>query len=199
MQVIRGSTGKHSAQIQNGAPFDLFLAADVRHPELLERHGLAMPGSRFTYAIGHLVLWSPNTGYVDTSGDVLAQGGFRYLALANPELAPYGRAARETLESLGVWGQLDGRMVRGENVAQAFQFVASGNAELGLVALSQVERGGRATVPGSYWKVPPDLHRPIEQQAILLTDNDVARAFLEFLRNDEARAIIRQYGYTTPD
>jgi molybdate transport system substrate-binding protein len=195
--LIVGSTGKLYAQIRHGAPFDAFFAADADRPRLLEDEGAAVPGSRFTYAVGRLVLWSPSPGYVDPAGEVLREGDFRYLAIANPKLAPYGRAAQEVLERRGLWQALQGRTVRGENVGQAFQFVRSGNAELGLVAWSQVSRPGEPTA-GSWWEVPQALYAPIEQQAVLLRDDAAARAFLAFVRGEEGRAIIRTYGYGTP-
>lgn len=192
-----GSTGKHYAQITNGAPFDAFFAADIRHPELLEQEGLIVPGSRFTYAIGKVVLWSPKAGYVDAEGKVLEQAGFRHLAIANPKLAPYGQAAQEVLQARGILDKLSDRLVLGENIGQAFQFVQSGNAELGFVAYSQVKRPGKS-IEGSWWDVPQSLYTPIEQQAVLLKDNEVARGFLEFVRSDEALGTIREYGYGTP-
>ncbi len=195
--LATGSTGKHYAQIVSGAPFEVFFAADSRRPRLLEESGEAVVGSRFTYAVGRLVLWSPDEGVVDASGDVLERGRFRYLAVANPRLAPYGLAAREVLESRGLWRALQDRMVRGENVGQAFQFVASGNADLGFVASSQIVRPGRTTT-GSFWAIPPELHTPIEQQAILLKNDDAAREFLAFVRSETALAIIRSHGYGTP-
>lgn len=195
--LIFGSTGKHYAQINNGAPFDVFFAADIRRPKLLEEEGLALPGSRFTYATGKLVLWSTMTGYVNPTGSVLKLGEFRHLAIANPRLAPYGKAARETLQALGLWDRLSGRLVRGENIGQTFQFVNSGNAELGFVAYSQVKYPGQP-ITGSFWKVPQTLYTPIEQQAVLLKDNEAARAFLSFVRSEEALKIIHDYGYDTP-
>jgi len=192
-----GSTGKHYAQIRNGAPFDAFFAADARRPELLEKENLAIAGSRFTYAVGKLVLWSPATAYVDIQGKVLQQGTFRHLAIANPELAPYGIAAREVLQTRGLWDELEKRLVRGENISQAFQFVASGNAELGFVAWSQLRRPGQ-DVEGSYWNVPTALYTPIEQQAILLKDSDAGRALMSFMRSEKAIRIIRDHGYETP-
>jgi molybdate transport system substrate-binding protein len=191
------STGKHYAQIINGAPFDAFFAADIRRPELLEQEGLAVPGSRFTYAVGKLVLWSPKPGYVDQQGSVLAHSEFRHLAIANPLLAPYGVAAREVLQARGLWDDLEGRLVRGENIGQAFQFVASGNAELGFVAWSQLKRPGRVA-EGSVWKVPQSLYSPIEQQAVLLKDKETARAFILFVRSAAAIRIIRDHGYEVP-
>lgn len=141
--LVFGSSGELYAQIRNGAPFDAFLAADIKRPELLEKEGIALPGSRFAYASGKLILWSPMAGYVDPDGKILKQGDFRHLAIANPKLAPYGMAAREVLQARGVWDVLKVKTVRGENIGQAFQFVRSGNAELGLVAWSQVKQPGR--------------------------------------------------------
>lgn len=192
-----GSTGKHYAQIRNGAPFDVFLAADERRPRLLEEHGEAVAGSRFTYARGRLVLWSADPALVDAEGRVLDESGFRYIAIANPRLAPYGRAAREVLERRGLWERLAGRIALGENVAQAFQFVRSGNAALGFVARSQVaslDPGER----GSSWIVPGSLHEPIDQQAVLLRDGEAARALLDYVRSAEGRSLIREHGYDTP-
>lgn len=195
--LVFGSTGKHYAQITNGAPFDAFFAADRKRPGLLEEEGIALPGSRFTYARGKVVLWSPKAGYVDSEGDVLAREDFSYLAIANPRLAPYGRAAEEILRARGLWHKLHARMVRGENIGQAFQFVRSGNAELGFVAGSQVRNMGHP-VKGSLWEVPQVLYSPVEQQAVLLKENAVARAFLSFVKSDESRALVREFGYATP-
>ena len=195
--AMPGSTGKHFAQIVNGAPVDVFLAADQARPIRLEAGGYAIPSSRFTYAIGQLVLWSPQEDFIDPDGRRLSLGGFRHLAIANPKLAPYGRAAKETLEALQLWDDVQTALVRGENIGQAFQFVSTGNAELGFVAASQIpDPAGSAR--GSWWVVPGEFYSPIEQQAVLLTDSPAARAFVEFLKADEARAIIRRYGYTTP-
>jgi molybdate transport system substrate-binding protein len=195
--LATGATGKFFAQIANGAPFEIFLAADDETPARLEREGLAVPGSRFTYAIGRLVLWSARAGYVDERGAVLERGDFRHLALANPKTAPYGAAAEEALRSLGLLEKLRPRFVQGENIAQTFQFVASGNAELGFVALAQVSGGGAPT-GGSLWVVPAAMHAPIRQDAALLVrgrDNPAALAFLAYLKSEQARAVIRAYGY----
>ncbi len=194
-----GSTGTLYAQIRHGAPFDVFLAADARRPRLLDGQGGAVPGSRFTYALGRLVLWSSDPRRV-TGPEALRQGNFRRLAIANPRTAPYGLAAKQALEALGLWVPLKGRRVRGENIAQAYQFVASGNAELGFVALSQIS-GPNRVQNGSRWLVPERLHEPLRQQAVLLErgrDNPAARAFLEFLQGPTARAVIRSYGYGVP-
>ncbi len=197
VRLARGSTGKHYAQIRNGAPFDVFLAADAERPRRLEQAGVARPHSRFSYAIGKVVLWSPKPGYVDPAGKVLETGAFRYLAVANPRLAPYGRAAREILRRRGLWVRLRDRMVRGENIGQTFQFVKSGNAELGFVAYAQVKRPEKP-VEGSLWIPPQSLYESIEQQAVLLKDTPAARAFLAFLASGEARNIIQGYGYGIP-
>jgi molybdate transport system substrate-binding protein len=200
--LVFGSTGKHYAQIKNGAPFEAFFAADVRRPELLEEEAVALAGSRFTYAIGKVVLWSPDPALVDAEASVLSQGGFRHLALANPRLAPYGKAAEQVMQAKGLWSALQGRMVRGENIGQTFSFVKSGNAELGFVALSQISKPGAdipfAHIKGSFWQPPQSLYDPIEQQAVLLKDNAVARDFMDFVKGEAARAIIERYGYGAP-
>lgn len=192
-----GSTGKHYAQIANGAPFDAFFAADTTRPALLEEEGVAVPGSRFTYAIGKLVLWSPKIQFVDADGKVVANGEFRHLAIANPRLAPYGRAAEEVLRARGLWAVVEKRLVFGENINQAFQFVASGNADLGFVAYSQLQRSS-GELEGSYWEVSQSEYSPIEQQAVLLDDNAAARAFLAYVRGAEGSNIIRAHGYDLP-
>jgi len=191
--LVFGSTGKHYAQILNGAPFDVFLAADVERPRLLEDQQAIVAGTRFTYAFGQIVLWSADDTFVDSEGAVLEHAQFRRLSIADPELAPYGRAAREALVALGYWGHLEGRIVRGKNISQAFQFVSTRNAELGIVSASQVRSGDN----GSTWVIPQSLYEPIEQQAILLRDRPAGRSFLAFLRSETARAIIRANGYGT--
>ncbi len=192
-----GSTGKHYAQIHHGAPFDAFLAADRKRPQLLEQQGQGEAGSRFTYAIGRVVLWSPKAQLINNSGSVLQQGKFRYLAMANPKLAPYGRAAQQIMEQQGSWQQLRRQAVRGENIGQTYQYVKSGNAELGFVAYSQIlQPGGKPE--GSYWIPEQSLYDPIEQQAILLKPKTGARAFLTFLQGEEAQQIIHNFGYGTP-
>ena len=192
-----GSTGGFHVQIRNGAPFQVLVAADASTPLKIESEGLGVEGSRFTYAIGTLVLWSAQPGFVDGTGDVLRRGKFERIAIANPKLAPYGVAALETLSRLGVLQRVQPRLVRGENISQAYQFVATGNAELGLVALSQVVDDGKM-VRGSGWIIPADLHAPIRQDAILLTsgkDHPAAIALMGFLRGDKARSVIRSFGY----
>jgi molybdate transport system substrate-binding protein len=192
-----GSTGGFHVQIRNGAPFQVLVAADASTPLKIESEGLGVEGSRFTYAIGTLVLWSAQPGFVDGTGDVLRRGKFERIAIANPKLAPYGVAALETLSRLGVLQRVQPRLVRGENISQAYQFVATGNAELGLVALSQVVDDGKM-VRGSGWIIPADLHAPIRQDAILLSpgkDHPAAIALMGFLRGDKARSVIRSFGY----
>lgn len=195
--VALGSTGRFHAQVRSGAPFQVLLAADEKTPVRLEAEGLGVPGTRFTYAVGRLALWSATPGRVDAGGEILRQGGFDRLAIADPRLAPYGAAAMEVMGQLGLLPQLRPRLVQGESVAQAWQFVASGNAALGFVALSQVQAEGRIT-QGSAWVVPATLHAPLRQDALLLLpgrDKPAARALLAFLKTDEARAIIRSHGY----
>ena len=195
VRITTGSTGKHYAQIRNGAPFDAFFAADADRPRLLEDAGVGVPGSRFTYAIGRLALWSPRSEYVDAEGKILEDGGFRHLAIANPSLAPYGAAARDVLAAKGVLDALERKLVFGEDVGQTFGFVHSGAAELGFVAYAQLVADDG--VGGSHWLVPAALHAPIEQQALLLVDSPAARAFVEFVTGDAARAIIERFGYGT--
>ena len=192
--VSAGSTGNHYAQIRNGAPFEAFFSADVERPKLLEAQGRAVAGSRFLYAVGRLVLWSPQPDVVDGDGRVLETGTFRFLAIANPELAPYGAAAREVLTARNAWDKLQQRLVQGQDIGQAYSFVHTGNAELGFVAYSQLKKPTGA-IAGSYWLVPDTLHRPIEQEAVLLRDVPAARAFIEFVKSPAAREVIRSFGY----
>jgi molybdate transport system substrate-binding protein len=192
-----GGTGSLHAQIRNGAPFQVLLAADDETPRRLEAEGLGVPGSRFTYATGRLVLWSRQAGLVDDQGEVLRSGRFPRLAIANPKLAPYGQAAVETLTGLGLLATVQPRLVQGDSIGQAYQFVATENAQLGFVALSQVYADGRIA-QGSGWIVPASLHQPIRQDALLLKTgqgNPAASALLDFLRGEKARAVIRSHGY----
>lgn len=196
-QLSFGATGKFYAQIRNGAPFQVLLAADDETPAKLEKEAMAQTGSRFTYAIGKLVLWSAKSGYVDDKGEVLKKGDFTKLALANPKLAPYGAAAMEVLGKLGVLGAVQPKFVLGENIAQTWQFVGTGNAELGFVALSQVMKEGRIST-GSAWIVPANMHTPIRQDAVILSSgqgNAAAEALMKYLKGDKAKAIIKGYGY----
>jgi len=197
-KLVFGSTGSFYAQIRSGAPFQVLLAADEKTPQRLEQDGLGVAGTRYTYAIGRLVLWSRQPGLVDAQGQVLAGGRFDKLALANPELAPYGTAAVQVLGRLGLLEQLRPRFVLGDSIGQAYQFVATGNAALGFVALSQVAADGRLRA-GSGWVVPENMHTPLRQDAILLQrgqGNPAALALLQYLRGAKARAIIQSYGYS---
>ncbi|WP_426193139.1 molybdate ABC transporter substrate-binding protein [Massilia sp. DWR3-1-1] len=192
-----GATGKFYAQIHNGAPFEILLAADDDTPARLEKEGAGVAGSRFTYAIGKLVLWSARSGVVDEKGAVLNQPGFAHLSIANPKLAPYGAAAVEAMKKLNVYGVIEAKLVVGESIAQAHQFVASGAAPLGFVAMSQVFEGGKLK-SGSAWVVPDTLYSPIRQDAIALDKGrgkPAVDAFLNYLKSDAAKVIIRSYGY----
>ena len=194
-----GSTGKLYAQIKNGAPFEALLAADQKRPMLLEEEGTAVPGSRFTYAVGTLVLWSADPNFVDDEGRVLNTTEFEKLSIANPKLAPYGEASIETLEALGLKDAIEPKLVMGENIAQAYQFVDTGNAKLGFVALSQVMVDGKIT-KGSGWIVPGDMHAPIRQDAVILAkgrDNAAVIDLFAYLKGDQARAVIQAFGYRT--
>ena len=192
-----GSTGKFYAQIKNGAPFQVLLAADNETPGRLGKEGLTVAGTQFTYAMGRLVLWSKQPGLVDDKGEVLRTGRFERLAMADPKLAPYGAAAMDSMTQLGLLPSLQARLVQGESIGQAYQFVATGNAALGFVALSQVTSEGRLT-EGSAWVVPANLHTPIRQDAVVLIrgkENPAAAAFVDYLKKAKARAIIRSFGY----
>ena len=222
LTVIAGSTGKFYSQIAAGAPFEVLIAADDETPKKLIANGLAVAGSNFTYAIGVLVLWSATPGYVDEQGAVLAAGSFNKLAIANPKLSPYGRAGMEVLKARGLNAVVAPKLVTGESLAQAYQFVSTGNAELGFVALSQVIGAGRSqaqerppggpapkspaglavmrdkAVVGSYWRVPASLHGEIRQDAVLLKPGEkkpAAAALLAYLKSAPARALIQAWGY----
>jgi molybdate transport system substrate-binding protein len=191
-----GSSGAFYTQMAHGAPFEVFLSADADRPKKAEQDGLAVPGSRFTYAIGRLVLYSKQPGLVDDKGAILKGGTFQKISIADPTAAPYGVAAVQTMQKLGVYATLTPKIVKGSSITQAYQFVATGAAEVGFVALSQVitESGG------SRWVVPASLHAPIDQQAVLLwtgQKNPAAVAFMKFIKSPAAIAIIRKYGYET--
>ena len=195
--VSLGATGKFYAQIKSGAPFDVFLSADDATPARLEKEGSAVAGSRFTYAVGRLALWSATPNFVDTQGEVLKSGKFANIALASPKLAPYGAAAVQALTRLGLLAALEPKFVQGESIGQAYSFVATGNAALGFVALSQVFEDGKIKT-GSAWIVPATLHSPLRQDAVILArgkDNKGAADFMRFLKTETARAVIRSYGY----
>jgi molybdate transport system substrate-binding protein len=198
--LTSGATGRFYAQIKNGAPFDVFLSADDETPTRLDKEGNTVAGTRFTYAVGRLVLWSARAGYVDGRGDVLKTGTFRHLALASPKLAPYGAAAVEVMTRLGLAPALEPRFVLGESLGQTYTFIDTSNAELGFVALSQVLDNGQLK-KGSLWPVPQNLHTPLVQDAVLLQrgkDNPAAAAFMHYMRSAPVQALIRTLGYEAP-
>lgn len=192
-----GSTGKFYSQIVNGAPFEVFLAADDTTPAKLDKENGSVIGSRFTYATGKLVLWSAKPDFVDAKGEILKKGRFEHIALANPKLAPYGAAALETMSKLGIQEKLAPKFVQGDSIGQTFSFVSTGNAELGFIALSQVFEGGKIK-SGSAWIVPANLHEAIRQDAVILSkgkDNKAASALMDYLKSEPAKAVIRSFGY----
>ena len=195
--LIPGSSGKHYAQIINGAPFDLFFSADKIRPAQLEQKEVFNNSSRFTYALGKLVLWSPDTSFIDSEGQILYDNDFRFLAIANPKISPYGIAAKETLVSMKLWQDFNKELVRGENIAQTFQFVSSRNAEMGFVSFSQILHPN-INLKGSFWEVPQFLYNPIEQQAVLLRDTKLGRDFMVFMKTKKALDIISKFGYDLP-
>jgi molybdate transport system substrate-binding protein len=194
IEWIAGSSGKHYNMIVNGAPFDALLSADLERPRKLEEEGRTIAGTRFTYAVGVLVLWSPRAESIDPGFSILDGSRRNRIALAKPELAPFGLAAQETLMAMGRWDTVEPRLVYGSNVSQALQFAQSGNAAAAFVALSQV-----LSLPeksrGAHLEIPPEMHQPILQQAVLLRENPTARGFLEFMKTPQARETIRLAGY----
>lgn len=197
LTITLGATGKLYAQIKNGAPFDVLLAANTETPAALEQDGLTQPGSRFTYATGKLVLWSADAGRVDARGEVLHSNSFRKLAYAAPKVAPYGAAAVQVMDKLGLRAALSPKLVQGESIGQTFNFVYTGNAELGFVAMSQVLEGGRLK-SGSMWEIPQDLYDPIQQDAVLLkrgASNPAAQALMRLLKSSNIKDLIRSHGY----
>jgi molybdate transport system substrate-binding protein len=191
-----GSTGKFYAQIKNGAPFEVLLTADDETTTKLIKENAAVAGSQFTYAVGKLVLWSAKPGFVDGAGAVLKKGGFTHIALADPKLAPYGAAATEAMKAMGVYDALQPKLVTAENIAQAHQFVSSGNSKLGFVALSQVLKDGK--IEGSSWLVPANLYKSIRQDAVILEKGKgkpAADALMNYLKGDKAKTIIKSFGY----
>lgn len=194
--VAFGSTGKFYAQIKNGAPFEVFLAANDETPKKLVDEGAAVAGTQFSYALGKLVLWSAKPAIVDPAGEVLKRGGFDHIAIANPTLAPYGAAAVQTMKKMGVYDSLSPKVVTAESIAQAYQFINSGNSLLGFVAMSQVLKDGK--IEGSSWVVPAELYDTIRQDAVVLSkgkDKAAATALMAYLQGDKAKAVIRSYGY----
>ena len=192
-----GATGKFYAQITNGAPFEVLLSADDETPARLVKEGHGVSGSTFTYAIGKLVLWSPDPKLIDNKGEILKKGGFKHIAIANPKTAPYGAAAVQTMSKLGVLESVKPLFVQGENISQTHQFVTTGNAELGFVALSQVMKDGKIA-EGSAWIIPATLHQPIRQDAVLLDKGKgkpAADALMKYLHSDQAAVVIKSFGY----
>lgn len=203
VRLILGSSGKLFAQIIHGAPYDIFLSADQTKPARLETDGRAI--ERFTYAIGGLALWSSQANYILAGADILKAGKFRKIALANPKLAPYGVAARDTLQALDLYEALSKKFITGENIAQTYHFISSGNAELGFIALSQLRSMAQlqsiTANNGSFWIIPEELYTPIAQDAVLLkkaAHNPAALAFMAYLRSEGAKNILLRYGYKIP-
>ncbi len=197
LKVTVGATGKLYAQIKNGAPFDVLLAADSQTPAQLEADGLTQTGSRFTYATGKLVLWSADASKVDAQGEVLRTGHFRKLAYASPKVAPYGAAAVQAMNQLGLTAALTPKLVQGESIGQTFGFIYTGNADLGFVAMSQVLEGGRLK-SGSLWVIPQNLYQPLRQEAVVLqraANNPAAQALMALLKSPNIKDLIRSYGY----
>ncbi len=198
LKLSFGSTGQFYTQIVNGAPFDMLLAADDETPALLEKNGHAVDRSRFTYATGRLALWSRTPDLVDGRNDVLVSGAFDKIAIANPRLSPYGAAAQAVLQKLKLTDKLSGKVLEAGNITQAFQFVASGNAQIGFVALSQIRENGRLR-EGSMWLVPEHMHDALRQDAVLLVrgkNNDAAQQLLAYLKTEKAREVMRAFAYT---
>ena len=194
VSIILGSTGKLYAQIKHGAPFDIFLAADTLRPQLLEKENIAVDESRFTYAMGQLVLWYPGKSLDPFSIDELRKLNFDKLSIANPKLAPYGRAAKQVLDHIGIFDKIKYRTVRGENIGQAYQYIESGNAQMGFVSLAHVIDRQNTN---SYWKVPSEYYSPIKQQAVLLNSKNETIEFYDFLKSETSKKIIQKFGYKT--
>jgi len=197
LNLTQGASGKFYAQISNGAPFDVFLSADDETPSRLVKEGKAVAGTQFTYAIGRLALWSPDASLIDQGGDVLKTDKFKFIAIANAKVAPYGRAAVQTMQKLGVLTKIEPRVVQGESISQTFQFVTSGNAQLGFIALSQVWENSKLKT-GSAWVVPEAMHEQLKQDVVLLNagkDSQAAAALIAYLKSDKARKFIERYGY----
>ncbi|MCW8996465.1 MAG: molybdate ABC transporter substrate-binding protein [Psychromonas sp.] len=191
------SVGALYAQIRQGGPFDLFISADSLVPERLEQQGLGVPGTRISYAVSQLVLWSASRERIDGTSEILQRNTFKHLALPNPKVGVHGKAAIEVLDKLGLTRQISGKFVEGKNVLQTFQYIETEAAELGFISMSLIHRGSQP-LPGSYWIVPDSLHTPLVQQAIRLSkanSPDLAQAFLDFMLTPQAQSIIKYYGY----
>ncbi len=199
VSISSESSGKIVSQIKNGASYDIFLSADETKPIKLEKEGAIVPGSRFTYAIGKLALWSAKPNYVDSKGYVLKTGSYSHVAIADPKLAPYGLAAIQTLQKLGLSSVVNDKLVVGKNIGTTFGYIQTGNAELGFVALSQIYKNGKLTHGGSYWQVPSSYYKPIRQDAVLLLagqHNAAAVALMKYLKSPAAHKVMKAYGYS---
>jgi len=197
LAITPGATGKFYAQISNGAPFDVFLSADDETPRKLVQEGKAISSSQFTYAIGRLALWSPNPEMVDKNADILKTDKFKFIAIANAKVAPYGQAAVQTMQKLGVLTKIEPRIVQGESIAQTYQFVSTGNAQLGFVALSQILENGKIKT-GSAWIVPEEMHEQLKQDAVVLQSckhMSACQALMEYLKSEKAKKMMASYGY----
>lgn len=198
VSISSEGSGKIVAQIKNGADYDIFLSADQAKPIKLEKEGGIVPGSRFTYAVGKLALWSATPGVVDSKGSILERGGYQHLAIADPKLAPYGLAATQVLQKYGLAEKITPWLVVGKNIGTTFSYVQTGNAEIGFVALSQIYKNGKLTHGGSYWLVPSSYYKPIKQDAVLLPhgrNNAAAVALMKYLKSPAARKVMKSYGY----
>ena len=197
LAITPGATGKFYAQTSNGAPFDVFLSADDETPSKLAKEGKAIAATQFTYAIGRLALWSQLPDMVDKNADILKTDKFKFLAVANAKVAPYGQAAVMTMQKLGVLTKLEPRIVQGESISQTYQFVSTGNAQLGFVALSQIVENGKIK-SGSAWIVPEEMHDPLKQDAVVLQSCkhiSVCQSLLDYLKTEKAKKIMASYGY----
>lgn len=197
LAITPGATGKFYAQINNGAPFDVFLSADDETPRKLAQEGKAIASSQVTYAIGRLALWSPNPEMVDKNADILKTDKFKFIAIANAKVAPYGQAAVQTMQKLGVLTKIEPRIVQGESIAQTYQFVSTGNAQLGFVALSQILENGKIKA-GSAWIVPEEMHEQLKQDAVVLQSckhMSACQALMEYLKSEKVKKIMASYGY----
>ena len=197
LAITPGATGKFYAQISNGAPFDVFLSADDETPRKLAQEGKAIASSQFTYAIGRLALWSPNPEMIDKNADILKTDKFKFIAIANAKVAPYGQAAVQTMQKLGVLTKIEPRVVQGESISQTYQFVSTGNAQLGFVALSQIFENGKVKT-GSAWIVPEEMHEQLKQDAVILQSckqTSVCQDLMDYLKSEKAKKMMASYGY----
>ena len=197
LAITPGATGKFYAQISNGAPFDVFLSADDETPRKLAQEGKAIASSQFTYAIGRLALWSPNPEMIDKTADILKTDKFKFIAIANAKVAPYGQAAVQTMQKLGVLTKIEPRVVQGESISQTYQFVSTGNAQLGFVAMSQIVENGKIKM-GSAWIVPEDMHEQLKQDAVVLQSckhMSACQALIDYLKSEKAKKLMASYGY----